>query len=121
MSYIEVQLGGEKRGLKFNNGAVDAYWQKVNFNEMAASSVYATIYAGLVGNDLAKGVQESAFTYEAVTEWVDELYNNDEAALVEACELFGETTSYKKRLEKIQEKVRLMQGEVDEKKNMKAA
>ena len=117
-NYIELQLGGEKRGLKFNNAAVDTYWQKVNFKEVAASYVYAAVYAGLIGNDIAKGVQNSLYDYEQVTEWVDELYDNDEAALKRACDVFESTTSYQKRLEKIQDKVRALQVEGEEKKSL---
>jgi hypothetical protein len=119
MSYIELQLGGELRGLKFNNAAVDCYWQRVNFDEVIASSVYATVYSGLIGNDLAKGVQYSNYTYEQVTEWVDDLYNTDEESLTKACELFAETTAYKKKLEKMQERIRLLNEEGQKKKTEK--
>lgn len=118
MNYIELNLGGQLRGLKFNNAAVDTYWQRVHLTEIAASTVYATIYAGLIGNDIANG-QQSTFTFKDVSEWVDELYNEDESKIKEACDLFAETDSYKKRLEKIKDKVRALREEGEVKKKAK--
>src|ERR1035437_7086853 len=118
MSYIQIELGGKSRGLKFNNRAIDAYWGKINFKEVEGSSVYAAIYAGLIGNDIAKGIQNSDYDYELVTEWVDELENNNPDSLGEALKMFTESQSYKSKLEKIQKYSMLLQNN-NEKKKMK--
>lgn len=118
-NYIQILIGGQQRGLKFNNAAVDCYWQKVNFNEAETSSIYATFYAGLIGNDIAKGVQHSEFKYEEVTDWVDELSLQDHNPIKQVCDLFAETAFYKKRLENIQEKVRSLSEVEDPEANKK--
>jgi hypothetical protein len=114
---MQMQLGGQLRTLKFNMAAVDAFWEKVNFERVNSSSIYASIYAGLIGNDVAKGVQISEFDYEQVTDWVDELSiapGGDEK-IKEVCDLFADSAFYKKKLEQIQAKVRQAAGESEKK------
>jgi hypothetical protein len=75
MSYIQIEIGpgGGKRGLKFNQLAVELYTKKTDWvNHTDASEVYATFYAGLMGNCAAKE-QEPDFTFEDVQDWVDDL------------------------------------------------
>lgn len=109
-NYIQVKnFGGADRGLKFNNGAMDVYFQRINYVEVGASAIYAAFYAGLIGNDIAKGVQ-SDYTPEQVSEWVDELYEQNREQEIEAvCNMLAETNVYKKRLEDLKEKIRALQ------------
>jgi len=112
MSYILVKdLGGKDRGLKFNMGAVDVYWQNLNFAAFAAASIYVSFYAGLVGNDMVKGI-ESDYTLEEVSEWVDKMYEaGRQDEIKQVCDLFANTRAYADRLEKIKEKLSEMANE----------
>ncbi len=46
MSYIQLELGGKARGLKFNQMAVITMTNYLDFNNLAATYGYALIYAG---------------------------------------------------------------------------
>jgi hypothetical protein len=49
MSYIQIQLGGELRGLKFNQGANEIFWRKIDIALASETQqIYAMFYAGLV-------------------------------------------------------------------------
>lgn len=95
MSYIQITLGGEKKGLKFNQLALEVIAGLTDFTSNT-STVYATIYGGLRGNSYVKQ-QEVDYTFEQVCDWVDEA-NEDE--LKAACDMLAETTVWKKALEK---------------------
>lgn len=118
MNYLQIEIGGKLRGLKFNQGAVDIYLTKLNYTEVGASTIYAAFYAGLMGNVIAKG-EQSDFTYEEVTEWVDDIYENGKEEIIKQVDsVFTETNAYKKRLEELTAKVKELQGEVEDvKKN----
>ena len=104
MSYIKVNLGGQERGLKFNQLAVEVFAKNINLEAVQISSVYAMFYAGLIGNCVAKKVDQD-FTFEQVTEWVDELFENDPDKIkaVDAC--FSETQFYKNLITSIKDNV----------------
>ena len=126
MSYILLEnFGGKDRWLKFNMAANDAFWSKIVFNinekngVAHASSIYASFYAGLVGNAVVRGEQVD-FTYEEVADWVDKLYLEkrvDDIKKVVNC--FEETEMYRERLAEILDRVRTIgkdEGEEDDKK-----
>lgn len=69
MSYIQIELGGQMRGLKFNNFGLDIMLQNV-VKDSNASTVYGMIYGGLRGNSYAKQV-EPEYTFEQVIDWID--------------------------------------------------
>ena len=96
MSYIQITLGGEIRGLKFNQLALEVIGGLTDFSNNT-STVYATIYGGLRGNSYVKQ-QEVDYTFEEVFDWVDEA---DEAELKAACDVLAETTVWKKALERV--------------------
>lgn len=73
MSYIQIDIGGKTRGLKFNQLAIELMAQ-YNDNQTATSVIYAMFYAGLRGNDYVKRI-ESDYTFEEVCEWVDTMDN----------------------------------------------
>lgn len=110
MSYIQVKdLGGKDRGLKFNQGACDIFYQRINHEEVNASSIYATFYAGLIGNCIVKG-EQADFNMEDVCEWVDQMYEGGrKEEIAKVCDAFAETTAYKTRLLELQERIRSLQ------------
>ncbi len=107
MSYIQLEIGGKLRGLKFNQLAFQIYCQKAKWEIGAeASQVYAMFYGGLVGNCVAKDV-EPDFTYEQVCDWVDELYLTDEGieSIKKVDTLITATQAYKKFLADVMDKL----------------
>lgn len=105
MSYIQIEIGGKQRGLKFNQMALEEFHKHLNLNAIRTSTVYATFYGGLAANCYAKN-EEPDFTFENVVDWVDQLYDDgkDEViAAVDAC--FASTQTYKKYLKKLEEDI----------------
>jgi hypothetical protein len=76
--YIQLELGGKKRGVKFGNYALFEYSKLTNtgvveFNEQNPIKLCADlVYCGLKNNCLLKRETED-FTYEDVVAWVDEM------------------------------------------------
>jgi hypothetical protein len=74
--YIQLELGGKKRGLKFGNYALMEYSKLngtgvVEFNETNPIKLCADlVYCGLKNNCFIKKQVED-FTYEDVIGWVD--------------------------------------------------
>ena len=91
MSYIQINIGGKLRGLKFNKAAMIILSQKVDYNNYAATSNYALIYAGLKANNFLNEVEDD-FTFEQVCDWADEL-TVDTINAIAKC--FQETQAYK--------------------------
>jgi hypothetical protein len=134
MSYIQIQLGGKLRGLKFNMFALEEYTKRIgialnyaiktNKNNAIedvslsqATLVYACVYSGLIGNYYAKEIDQD-FTFEDVTDWVDAASNAD---LEAACNCLSETERYKEKLQSIKGAVEAIESEVDKKKVAKKA
>ncbi len=63
--YYELELGGKKRGLKFNQISLEVFTKNINAEALESSAVYATFYAGLIGNTVAKR-EEQDYTFEDV-------------------------------------------------------
>ncbi len=103
MGYIEVTLGGKPMGLKFNMAANDELVRRVhkhNGKLSEAQMAYIVIFSGLLGNYVAKDI-DMDFTFEQVTEWVDDLYvKNEQDILVKVLEVYTTTQQYKKLFEK---------------------
>lgn len=118
MNFIEIELGGKLRGLKFNNYAIEQFQRKMFKNESAltegsnAATVYGIFFAGLTANCFTNDV-EVDFTYKEVEDWVDEATDDD---VKKVCDLFAETNVYKKWLDKVKEAVK---SETDKKKAVK--
>jgi len=76
MSYLQIELGGKLRGLKFNQLAIEII---STHNDTATQSgfMYAMIYGGLMGNTYVKR-EESNYTFENVCDWVDVMENKAE-------------------------------------------
>jgi len=77
MSYLQLELGGKLRGLKFNQLAIEII-STHNDNSTQSAFMYAMIYGGLMGNSYVKR-EEPDYTFENVCDWVDVMENKTEA------------------------------------------
>ena len=92
MSYVQIEMGGKLRALKFNKMAQLILEEKIEPGNLI-SGVYGLVYAGLKANCYVKN-EEPDFTFEQSCDWVDTL--SDETLLkVQAA--YQETEAYKKR------------------------
>jgi hypothetical protein len=91
MSYIQMKIGGEPRGLKFNQMAVVTMTKYLDFENVPATYGYALVYSGLVASCYVKR-EEPNFTFEQVCDWVDELSIEE---LTQIRDKFEETQAFK--------------------------
>lgn len=91
MSYIQKNILGKDRGLKFNQYAMIILSQKVDPENYQQTANYAMIYAGLAANCYVKGIEKD-FTFEQVCDFVDTMSQED-INDIDAC--LGETQVYK--------------------------
>jgi hypothetical protein len=92
MSYLQIEIGGKQRGLKYNQLAIEVM-ATYNDTETASAFMYALIYGGLRGNSYVKR-EEPDYTFEDVCDWVDNLKNKNEIIL-EATNKLTETQLFK--------------------------
>lgn len=111
MSYIQLNLGGKLRGLKFNNLALEVFTKNTDY-ETTQADLYACIYAGLKGNAYVKR-EEVDFSFETVCDWCDEA---DQQELVKAYNEFTETSAFKNWYAKFQDLIRSNLEEPGDKK-----
>ncbi len=106
MSYIQIEIGGKLRGLKFLELAVRKYSEIVmqdvangldNPNDIAANGLYAMFWGGLVCNAYVKR-EAIDFTFEDVCEWVEAL-NVD--VIKQVSDVFVECNKFKELLANI--------------------
>lgn len=119
MNYVQIEIGGRLRGLKFNQLSLEEYTKHVR--QGTASAIYATFFAGLMGNCYVKN-EEPDFTFETVTDWVDEIYaKGGQKDIEKVCDIWAETFVYQEWLKGFQERVRaiLTPDEPKPKKKMK--
>lgn len=107
MSYIQIEIGGKLRGLKFNQMSLMIFSSKTDKDEPTASSGYALIYAGLKANSYVKGEEfvettevdgkkvETPITFEMVCDWYEEL---SEETILKVVKCFNETQTFKNLL-----------------------
>lgn len=103
MSYIQIEIGGKLRGLKFNQGAIISMatiLDRIPEEDKISFGAYALIYAGLKGNCIVKG-EEIDFTFEQVSDWVDALSPD---VINKVSETFNETQKFRNDLPKTDEK-----------------
>jgi hypothetical protein len=123
MSYIQIEIGGKLRGLKFNQMAVEVFTMHLTDVGFDASTVYAMMYAGLKANCYQKQ-EEPDFTFADVVDWVDATVDSGDTSSIEKVkDVFQEITAYKTWAAKFQEKIReqilAVAGEEDNKKKVK--
>jgi hypothetical protein len=76
--YIQIDIGGKLRGLKFGMLAVEgiveeaARYKGDKGNISGTKTAYDLVYYGLLNNCEVKKIDPD-FTYEDVTDWVEEL------------------------------------------------
>lgn len=97
MSYIQIEIGGKKRGLKFNQMAVLTMSKYIDYNNLAATYGYALVYSALVANCYVKR-EEPDFTFEQVCDWIEDV-PVDEMNKIREC--FESTQTYKTLVESI--------------------
>lgn len=76
MNYVQVNIGGQLRGLKFNELAYTEFYSKVDLNNYVGTFNYAAVWSGLMSNAYVKR-EEFTVTFETVCEWVDEMSRED--------------------------------------------
>ncbi len=76
MSYIQIEIGGKLRGLKFNQMSDVEYQIKVGKSTNPIAHTYALIWAGLIANCFIKS-EEPDFTFEDVCEWCATVKDED--------------------------------------------
>jgi len=91
MSYIQIEISGKPRGLKFNQMAVVTMTKYLDFDNVAATYGYALVYAGLVSGCYVKR-EEPDFTFEQVCDWVDDMPVDE---LIKIRDVFESTQSFK--------------------------
>ena len=116
---IEIKnVGGKDRTFRCNQGAMDVYFQRINYNEIGASAIYATFYAGLIGDAIYRGEQVD-FTYGEVVDWVEAIYEaGRKEDIQKVCEVFADANAYKTRLAELVGKIQDNE-EVKKKKPLK--
>lgn len=103
--YIQLELGGKKRGVKFGNYALFEYSKLTNtgvveFNEQNPIKLCADIlFCGLKNNCFIKKEEED-FTYEDVMIWVDSMSMDQ---IAEITKVFEETVMSSQAVTSIQE------------------
>lgn len=116
MSYLQIEIGGKTRGLKYNQLAIEVM-AKYNDTETASAFMYALIYGGLRGNTYVKR-EEPDYTFEDVCDWVDNLENKNEIIL-EATNKLTETQLFKNLVKDNGEEVVEDKKKVSKKKHTK--
>lgn len=92
MSYIQVEIGGKLRGLKFNNFGLEQMYKALEGNSVIAFS-YALIWGGLEGNRYVKR-EEADYSFENVCDWVDALPAKTQT-IESVTKVMTETQNYK--------------------------
>lgn len=97
MSYIQIELGGKLRGLKFNQLAIEIA-AEYRAGDSSAVIGYAVVYGGLRGNSYVKR-EEPDYTFENVTDWLDEIPSELYADMMEKVfSVFNDTQLMKDRI-----------------------
>jgi hypothetical protein len=96
--FIEIEMGGELRQLKFNMVGVNAALQTIDYSNYLASANYAYIWGGLIGHhySIHRNTDKFHLEFAVVCDWVDEL-NDEQMAAINECLL--NASAYKKVLQ----------------------
>jgi hypothetical protein len=99
--YIVAEIGGKKRGIKFGMYAVTMISRRIGKflqegAEVTSQVAVEILYAGLVNNCVVKEVEQD-FTYENVTDWVEELWydENGQRVIVDVINEFRQSRPIK--------------------------
>lgn len=91
MSYIEIKIGGELRGLKFNQLAYINFYKKVDQEDYVGTFHYAAVWGALKATAYVKGL-EFTENWETVCEWVDAISVEDKEKITHE---FSSTATFK--------------------------
>lgn len=83
--YIELQIGGELRGLKFNQHCYINFYKEVDLTDYEGTFQYAAVWAALKANAYVKRI-EFTEKYETVCDWVDLMKLEDKKTVKETFE-----------------------------------
>lgn len=89
--YIQIDLGGELRSLKFNMYAIEIIAEKGNTSPIGNLAVF--IYAGLCGNAFVKSAGSDAVckeTFENIFEWAEDIFINRKEVFEQVLNAFYE-------------------------------
>jgi hypothetical protein len=84
MSYLQIEIGGKLRGMKFSQGTNILLRDKVkdySDAEKEAFGGYCIIWAALKANCVIKG-EAADFTFEDVCDWCDKLSVEDYTKII---------------------------------------
>ena len=95
MDYIQLELGGKLRGLKFNQYTYIKFYEKVSPDDYIATFHYAAVFAALKSNAYVKG-EEFTETWEDVCSLVDAMKTEDKDKVAE---VFNNTAYFRKAVE----------------------
>jgi len=95
MDYIQLELGGKLRGLKFNQYTYIKFYEKVAQDDYIATFHYAAVFAALKSNAYVKG-EEFTETWEDVCSLVDAMKTEDKDKVAE---VFNNTAYFRKAVE----------------------
>lgn len=85
MRYIEIQIGGELRGLKFNQLCYRTFYDKIDLEDYEGTFYYSAVWAALKANAYVKK-KEFTEEWETVCDWVDLISREDKKKINEAFE-----------------------------------
>ncbi len=100
MSYVQIEVGGKLRGLKFNQLALITLSKYTDENNYEATAAYALFYAGLYANCYVKR-EEPDFDFEKACEWLETISKEDIEKVTAA---FNEVVGFQKDLPKEEKK-----------------
>lgn len=103
--YIQIDLGGELRSLKFNMHAIEIIAERGTTTEHGNLSVF--IYAGLCGNSFAKSagaIPMCEESFEDISEWAEDIIvNKQDEVRMQIMQAFSESKPIKKMKEDAEE------------------
>lgn len=105
MSYIQIEIGGKQRGLKFSQGTLILFQDSIKSYDEAEIKAFAShklVWAALKTNSIIKG-EEVNFSFADVFDWVEGL---SEEVLLKIHAAFNESQGFAKELPEGKKKVK---------------
>lgn len=87
--YIQIELGGELRALKFNMYAIEIIAAKATGSQAGNLAVF--IYAGLCGNEYVRSSGADSVcheSFEEIFEWAEDIYLNKKDVFAKILETY---------------------------------
>jgi len=106
MSYIQIEIGGKQRGLKFSQGTLMLFQDSIKSYDEAEKKAFAShklVWAALKTNSIIKG-EDVDFSFADVFDWVESL---SEEVLLKIHAAFKESQGFAKDLPEDKKKVKI--------------